>query len=92
MRKEMFNLLTANLDLWFCHIIDSDTLIERVTKPFMDISEEQESEVYDIIASYQRDYDNVECEDEGLSWEQERELEDIVIKCAEEVIEYLGVQ
>ena len=61
--------------------------INEIIRPLTSVSEEQEQKISDILDLTQREWDNVDCDAEGATQEQDAELDRVIEDAAFSIAE-----
>jgi spore germination protein YaaH len=83
--------VSNNVVDYFSNSITSSDFVEKHIKTIVTVSEEQEEKICDILAEYNRDWDNADCDAEGATQEQDAELDIIIDNCAKAIADVVAL-
>lgn len=84
-QNQVVEAVTNNVVDYFANSITSSDFVQKHIRPIVTVSEEQEEKISDILAEYNRDWDNTDCDLEGATAEQDAELDRIIEKCSKAI-------
>ena len=75
---------------YFANSITSSDFVQEHIRKIVTVSEEQEDEICNILADYNRDWDSADCDAEGVTQEQYVELDRIIYNCAKAITDVVA--
>lgn len=89
-QNQVAEAVSNNVVDYFANSITSSDFVEKQIRTIVTISEDQEEKICDIIAEYNRDWDNADCDAEGATQEQDAELDRIIDNCAKAIADVVA--
>jgi hypothetical protein len=90
-QNQVVESVSNNVVDYFANSITSSDFVEKHIRTIVTVSEEQEEEkIIDILAEYNRDWDNADCDAEGATQEQDAELDRIIDNCAKAIADVVA--
>lgn len=84
-QNQVVEVVSNNVVDYFANSITSSDFVQKHIRPIVTVSEEQEEKISDILAEYNRDWDNADCDAEGATQEQDTELDRIINECSKAI-------
>ena len=84
-KNQILKVVSDNVVCYFANSISSTNFVDKHIRPINSVSEEMEDKITDILAEYNREWDNADCDEEGATQEQDKELDVIIEKCSKEI-------
>ena len=84
-QNQVVEVVSNNVVDYFANSITSSDFVQKHIKPIVKVSEEQAEKISDILAEYNRDWDNADCDAEGATQEQDIELDRIIDECSKAI-------
>lgn len=75
-----------NLVNYYANSITSSDFVNNRIRKFVSIDEEKEEKICDVLAQSQRGWDNIECDAEGATKEQDAEMDKYIEKVTLEIL------
>lgn len=72
---ELKSEIENNLVNYYANSITSSDFVNNHMRKFVSIDEEKEEKICDVLAQSQRGWDNIECDAEGATQEQDAEMD-----------------
>lgn len=83
---ELKSEIENNLVNYYANSITSSDFVKNHISKFVEISEEKEEEICNILALSQRGWDNIECDAEGATKEQDAEMDSYIESVTSEIL------
>ena len=90
-QNQVVEAVSNNVVDYFANSITSSDFIEKHIKAITPVSKDVEIKIADILAEYNQDQDNAECDAEGATQEQDKELDIIIDKCSKAIANSSGM-
>lgn len=87
--SEIQEKLNDNFFQYASNMIPSDELFEKTISPIVNCNKAQESKIMEVFAEYDKIINDLPCEAEGYTPEQEKEVDAQIFKMAQEIVEIL---
>ena len=86
-QNQVVEVVFSNVVDYFANSITSSEIINEIIRPLTSVSEEQEQKISDILLLTQQEWENVDCDAEGATQEQNIKLDRIIEDAAFSIAE-----
>jgi hypothetical protein len=84
---ELKSEIENNLVNYYANSITSSDFVSNHIRKFISIDEEKEEKICDVLAQSQIGWNNIECDVEGATKEQDAKMDEYLEKVASEILE-----
>ena len=88
---ELKSEIENNLVNYYANSITSSDFVNNHIRKFVSIDKEKEEKICDVLAQSQRGWDNIECDAEGATKEQDAEMDKYLEEVTFEILEICSV-
>ena len=84
---ELKSEIENNLVNYYANSITSSDFVNNHIRKFVSIDEEKEEKICDVLSQSQRGWDNLECDAEGATQEQDAEMDEYLEEVTSGILE-----